>query len=209
MWSKNCANACVKTAMTHGSSTIRSRPCPPASMNWPCINPLPSSTTCTITAPAASTEYFTGTERPAFPAKAATISPGIMHACWRKNAAYSSLAAAVLHQTRRMGAWSRFSSYIAISRRQRELLIQTGIPEDKIRVIPHFIRQNPAPFAGPPRRDVLYAGRLTQEKRSPATGSGVGTPIPPRPHSLPDGETAPCAENWSVISLPAILNPSA
>ena len=75
MWSKNCANACVKTAMTHGSSTIRSRPCPPASMNWPCINPLPSSTTCTITAPAASTEYFTGTERPAFPAKAATIFP--------------------------------------------------------------------------------------------------------------------------------------
>ena len=63
-----------------------------------------------------------------------------------------------------MGAWSRFSSYIAISRRQRELLIQTGIPEDKIRVIPHFIRQNPAPAADPPRRDVLYAGRLTQEK---------------------------------------------
>ena len=60
MWSKNCANACVKTAMTHGSSAIRSRPCPPASMNWPCINPLPSSTTCTITAPAASTSILPG-----------------------------------------------------------------------------------------------------------------------------------------------------
>lgn len=101
---------------------------------------------------------------PCFSCQGGNYFPGIMHACWRKNAAYSSLAAAVLYKTRRMGAWSRFSSYIAISRRQRELLIQTGIPEDKIRVIPHFIRQNPAPSAGPPRRDVLYAGRLTQEK---------------------------------------------
>ena len=101
---------------------------------------------------------------PCFSCQDGNYFPGIMHACWRKNAAYSSLAAAVLYKTRRMGAWSRFSSYIAISRRQRELLIQTGIPEDKIRVIPHFIRQNPAPAADPPRRDVLYAGRLTQEK---------------------------------------------
>ena len=101
---------------------------------------------------------------PCFSCQGGNYFPGIMHACWRKNAAYSSLAAAVLYKTRRMGAWSRFSSYIAISRRQQELLIQTGIPEDKIRVIPHFIRQNPAPSAGPPRRDVLYAGRLTQEK---------------------------------------------
>ncbi|QHV55869.1 hypothetical protein DMI72_06445 [Akkermansia muciniphila] len=101
---------------------------------------------------------------PCFSCQGGNYFPGIMHACWRKNAAYSSLAAAVLYKTRRMGAWSRFSSYIAISRRQRELLIQTGIPEDKIRVIPHFIRQNPASSAGPPRRDVLYAGRLTQEK---------------------------------------------
>lgn len=41
-------------------------------------------------------------------------------------------------------------------------------PEDKIRVIPHFIRQKTTPAGPPPpdhpRRDVLYAGRLTQEK---------------------------------------------
>ena len=69
-----------------------------------------------------------------------------------------------------MGTWNRLSSYIAVSRRQRELLIQTGIPEDKIRVIPHFIRQKTSPAGPPPpdlpRRDVLYAGRLTQEKAS-------------------------------------------
>ena len=62
-----------------------------------------------------------------------------------------------------MGTWNHLSAYIAVSRRQRELLIQSGIPEDKIRVIPHFIRQKTA-LAGLPRRDVLYAGRLTREK---------------------------------------------
>ena len=195
MWSKNCANACVKTAMTHGSSTIRSRPCPPASMNWPCINPLPSSTTCRS---GCLNGVFYRDGAPCFSCQGGNYLPGIMHACWRKNAAYSSLAAAVLHQTRRMGAWSRFSSYIAISRRQRELLIQTGIPEDKIRVIPAKPRpfRRPAP-PGRPLRRTSDAG-----KRSPATGSGVGTPIPPRPHSLPDGRRPPARRTGALYLFP-------
>ena len=105
---------------------------------------------------------------PCFSCKNGNYLPGILHACWRGSAAYSALAAATLYKTRRMGTWNRLSSYIAVSRRQRELLIQTGIPEDKIRVIPHFIRQKTSPAGPPPpdlpRRDVLYAGRLTQEK---------------------------------------------
>lgn len=105
---------------------------------------------------------------PCFSCKNGNYLPGVLHACWRGSAAYSALAAATLYKTRRMGTWNRLSSYIAVSRRQRELLIQTGIPEDKIRVIPHFIRQKTTPAGPPPpdhpRRDVLYAGRLTQEK---------------------------------------------
>lgn len=110
--------------------------------------------------------YRDGT--PCFSCKNGNYLPGVMRACWRGNAAYSALAAAALYKTRRLGTWNRFSSYVAVSRRQRELLIRTGIPEDKIRVIPHFIRQKAAPAGPPPpdrlRRDVLYAGRLTQEK---------------------------------------------
>lgn len=101
---------------------------------------------------------------PCFSCKNGNYLPGVMHACWRGNAAYSALAAAVLSKTRHMGAWTRLSSYIAVSRRQRELLIQSGIPEEKIRVIPHFIRQKPVPIPDAPRRDVLYAGRLAPEK---------------------------------------------
>lgn len=138
---------------------------------------------------------------PCFSCQGGNYFPGIMHACWRKNAAYSSLAAAVLYKTRRMGAWSRFSSYIAISRRQRELLIRTGIPEDKIRVIPHFIRQNPAPAAGQPRRDVLYAGRLTQEKES-CNWFRRGNSYPPRPHSLPDGRRPPARRTGALYLFP-------
>lgn len=100
---------------------------------------------------------------PCFSCKNGNYLPGVLHACWRGSAACSALAAAALYKTRHMGTWNRLSSYIAVSRRQRELLIQSGIPEDKIRVIPHFIRQKTA-LAGLPRRDVLYAGRLTREK---------------------------------------------
>ena len=32
---KSGAKACAETAMTRGSSTTRSRPCPPASTGWP------------------------------------------------------------------------------------------------------------------------------------------------------------------------------
>lgn len=105
---------------------------------------------------------------PCFSCKNGNYLPGIIHACWRGNAAYSALAAAALYKTRRMGIWNRLSSYIAVSRRQRELLIRAGIPENKIRVIPHFIRQKTSvpesPYPNLPRRDVLYAGRLTWEK---------------------------------------------
>ncbi|XBD74957.1 glycosyltransferase family 4 protein [Akkermansia massiliensis] len=90
---------------------------------------------------------------PCFSCKNGNYLPGVLHACWRGSAAYSALAAATLYKTRRMGTWNRLSSYIAVSRRQRELLIQTGIPEDKIRVIPHFIRQKTSP-AGPPPPDL-------------------------------------------------------
>ncbi|MFR1411500.1 MAG: hypothetical protein ACLSUW_03825 [Akkermansia sp.] len=127
---------------------------------------------------------------PCFSCKNGNYLPGVMHACWRGNAAYSALAAAVLSKTRRMGAWTRLSSYIAVSRRQRELLIQSGIPEEKIRVIPHFIRQNL--LLQPASAGTSYAGRLTQEK-GVCNCSGVGTPIP-RTHSLPDGD-GPCAGN--------------
>lgn len=105
---------------------------------------------------------------PCFSCKNGNYLPGVIHACWRGNAAYSALAAAALYKTRRIGTWNRLSSYIAVSRRQRELLIRAGIPENKIRVIPHFIRQKISPPGPLPlnlsRRDVLYTGRLTREK---------------------------------------------
>lgn len=99
-----------------------------------------------------------------FSCKNGNYLPGVLHACWRGSTAYSALAAATLYKTRRMRTWNRLSSYIAVSQRQRELLIQSGIPEDKIRVIPHFLRQQAVPMPNHPRRDILYSGRLTQEK---------------------------------------------
>lgn len=138
---------------------------------------------------------------PCFSCKNGNYLPGVLHACWRGSAAYSALAAATLYKTRRMGTWNRLSSYIAVSRRQRELLIQTGIPEDKIRVIPHFIRQKTSPAGPPPPgrslRRTPYAG-----KRHPPTGSGVGTPCPSRPHPLPDGGRPPARGTGALRRFP-------
>lgn len=103
-------------------------------------------------------------DSPCFSCMNGNYLPGIMHACWRGNPVFSALAAAALYKTRRMGTWNSLSAYVAVSRREGELLVQSGIPEDKLTVIPHFIRQQAVPVPNRPRRDVLYSGRLTREK---------------------------------------------
>lgn len=101
---------------------------------------------------------------PCFSCGTGNYLPGILHRCWRGRAAASALAAAALYKTRHLGVWTGLSRYIAVSRRQKELLVQSGIPESKLRVIPHCIRETPLPPPALPRRDVLYTGRLTREK---------------------------------------------
>lgn len=107
---------------------------------------------------------FYRNEKPCFSCQGNNCLAGIMHSCWRGNPLYSALAAVSLHKTRHLGTWEKLSAYIAVSNRQRELLIQSGVPKNKIRTIPHFLRQQTQLTPQTPRRDVLYTGRLTQEK---------------------------------------------
>ncbi|MCD8061151.1 MAG: glycosyltransferase family 4 protein [Akkermansiaceae bacterium] len=103
-------------------------------------------------------------DSPCFSCNQGNYLPGVLHRCWRGSATASMLAAAALSKTRRMEVWNRLSRYIAVSRRQKELLVQSGIPEDRLKVIPHYIRESPLPVPTQSRRDVLYTGRLTREK---------------------------------------------
>lgn len=105
-----------------------------------------------------------------------------MHACWRGNAAYSALAAAVLSKTRRMGAWTRLSSYIAVSRRQRELLIQSGIPEEKSGLFPISSGKNPSPYRTP-RAGTFCTPDASPRKRASSSLSVHGSFFP-RPDAL-------------------------
>ena len=91
---------------------------------------------------------------------------GILHRCWHGRVLDSMAAACILEKTRRLGTWRNLSAYIAISHRQRELLESNGVNSARIQVIPHFYEsgRRVADPGDRPRRDVLFAGRLTEEK---------------------------------------------
>lgn len=105
--------------------------------------------------------YKNGT--PCFKCSGGNFTHGILNRCWNDRMDMSVMAAATLFKTRRMGTLSRLSAYIAISNRQRELLIQTGIPENKLRIIPHFSTGNHQPLQTL-GKNILFIGRLSPEK---------------------------------------------
>ncbi len=101
---------------------------------------------------------------PCFSCKNGHFLPGIIHSCWRNNPVFSALAAATLKKTHRMGTWQKLSAYVAVSNRQRQLLVESGIPAELIRTIPHFITATDVTPANHQGKNVLFSGRLTQEK---------------------------------------------
>lgn len=101
---------------------------------------------------------------PCFACQSGNYLPGIMHKCWRDSYPMSCIAAAILSKTKKLGVWKNLTSYVAVSHRQKELLIQCGLPEEKIHVIPHFLDVKEDIDIPLHRRDVLYTGRLSEEK---------------------------------------------
>ena len=90
--------------------------------------------------------------------------PGIQHACWRKKLIPSAVAAAILWRTRSLGAHHKCHHYVAVSQRQRQLLLPAGIPAERCSVLGHFI--TPLEEAPPPltQKNFLFIGRLSPEK---------------------------------------------
>jgi glycosyltransferase involved in cell wall biosynthesis len=86
--------------------------------------------------------------------------PGIRHGCHtsgRSGATALAVAQGVHHST-----WSLVDRYLAVSASVTEALRFAGVAEDRVEVRPNGV-EDPGP-TGPPGGDVLYAGRLTQEK---------------------------------------------
>ncbi len=93
--------------------------------------------------------------------------PAVVHACYRGSRAQSAVVTATLAVGRASGAYSRrIGAYLALTRFQRDLLIQGGLPAGRIKVVPNFLEPDPGVTDGP-RSGFLFVGRLSEEKGLP------------------------------------------
>ena len=93
--------------------------------------------------------------------------PAVVHSCYRGSRAQSAVVAASLAVGRARGTYShRIAAYLALTKFQRDLLVQGGLPADKIQVVPNFLEPDPG-MAGDPRSGFLYVGRLSEDKGVP------------------------------------------
>ena len=90
--------------------------------------------------------------------------PGVLHACIRGSRPQSLVTAATISVHRARGTYRRaISSYVALTDFQRQLMVQGGLPAERIGVIPNFLEPDPGPGSDS-RAGLLFVGRLTQEK---------------------------------------------
>ncbi len=93
--------------------------------------------------------------------------PAVLHSCYRESRAQSAVVAATLAVGRVRGTYSRrVGAYLALTRFQRDLLVQGGLPVDKVQVLPNFVEPDPG-IGGGPRRGFLFVGRLSGDKGVP------------------------------------------
>ena len=90
--------------------------------------------------------------------------PGVLHACYRNSRSATAVITAMLSTHRMLGTWrSRVNAFIAPTEFSRRMLINIGLPPDKIVVKPHFV--DPDPGTGGQRKGyALFVGRLSSEK---------------------------------------------
>ena len=114
----------------------------------------------------AATVYRSG--RPCTDCLGRTIAwPAVVHSCYRASRAQSAVVAATLAVGRARGTYSRrIGAYLALTKFQRDLLVQGGLPADKVEVVPNFLEPDPGVGSGP-RSGFLYIGRLSEDKGVP------------------------------------------
>jgi glycosyltransferase involved in cell wall biosynthesis len=89
--------------------------------------------------------------------------PAVVHACVRASRAQSAVAAASTAVHRAAGTLRRIDQFVALTAFQRRVMIDGGLPADRVRVISNFREPDPGIGDGS-RSGVLFLGRLTEEK---------------------------------------------
>jgi glycosyltransferase involved in cell wall biosynthesis len=90
--------------------------------------------------------------------------PGVMHACVHDSRSQSTAAAATIVVHRILGTFQRrIAVYVVLTNFQRQVMIDGGLPPDRIRVISNFLEPDPG-VGDRQRSGILYVGRLAEEK---------------------------------------------
>jgi glycosyltransferase involved in cell wall biosynthesis len=91
--------------------------------------------------------------------------PAVIHGCYRGSAIQSAIVAGATGLHRRMGTWQReVDAYILLTRFQRDKMAAWGLPLEKMHIKPNFYPGTPSPPAATKDTDVLFIGRLSEEK---------------------------------------------
>lgn len=92
--------------------------------------------------------------------------PAMIHGCYRGSRVATLPLALSVGLHRALGTWiNQVDAFICLSAFQRELMVEAGLPREKVHVKPNFYPGNPDVVAWPERKPyVVFAGRLTAEK---------------------------------------------
>lgn len=90
--------------------------------------------------------------------------PAVVHGCYRGSRAASLVVAGMLAAHRLAGTWDRaVDRYIAVTQFGRQVLVDGGLPAEKVVVKPYFV--SPDPGGGEGRGGyAVFVGRLSAEK---------------------------------------------
>lgn len=92
--------------------------------------------------------------------------PAMIHGCYRGSRVATLPLALSVGLHRALGTWvNQVDAFICLSEFQRELMVEAGLPREKVHVKPNFYPGNPDVLAWPERKPyVVFAGRLSAEK---------------------------------------------
>lgn len=124
--------------------------------------------------------------------------PAIWHGCYRGSRAGSAAVAAMQVIHRALGTWrNQVDVFMTFSQFARRLLIQGGVPAERLVVRPHFVDPDPGE-GSEARHHVLYVGRLSVGKGIRdllAAWEQVNSPWPL--HIVGDGPLAQEVKQWA------------
>lgn len=110
--------------------------------------------------------------------------PAVRHGCYR-GSRLASVPVAIARGVTRHVWWSRVDRFLCVSDAQRRILVDSGMPADRLRVKHHFV-PDPGIVRSGPGEHVLFLGRMSGPKGLPtlmraweslAERGGLGVPL--------------------------------